>query len=74
VTKFCVGTLFRSQVMNCQTHAIGKAIRPLFAEPVTNRDLWFTSPPQRSLLVFWLFSVIPIFAFKFPIFYFTIRI
>jgi len=21
--------------MDCQTHAIGKAIRPLFAEPVT---------------------------------------
>ena len=25
-----------------------------------NRDLWFTLPPQRSLLVSWLFSAIPI--------------
>jgi len=25
-----------------------------------NRDFWFTLPPQRSLLVSWLFSAIPI--------------
>ena len=25
-----------------------------------NRDLWFTLPPQQSLLVSWLFSAIPI--------------
>ena len=34
-----------------------------------NRDLWFTLPPQRSLLVLWLFSAIPIPILKFPIFY-----
>ena len=34
-----------------------------------NRDLWFTLPPQRSLLVSWLFSAIPIPILKFPIFY-----
>ena len=32
-----------------------------------NRDLWFTLPPQRSLLVLWLFSAIPIPILKFPI-------
>jgi len=35
VTKFCAGTILTSQGMDCQTHAIGKAIRPIFAEPVT---------------------------------------
>ena len=33
-----------------------------------NRDLWFALPPQRSLLVWWLFSAIPIHIVKFPIF------
>ena len=33
-----------------------------------NRDLWFTLPPQRSLLVLWLFSVIPIPILKFQFF------
>ena len=33
-----------------------------------NRDLWFTLPPQRSLLVLWLFLAIPISYFKFKIF------
>ena len=32
-----------------------------------NRDLWFTLPPQRSLLVLWLFSAIPIPILKLPI-------
>ena len=32
-----------------------------------NRDLWFTLPPQRSL-VSWLSSAIPIPILKFPIF------
>ena len=32
-----------------------------------NRDLWFTLPPQRSLLVSWLLSAIPIPILKFPI-------
>ena len=35
MTKFCAGTILTSQVMDCQTRAIGKAIRSLFAEPVT---------------------------------------
>ena len=34
-----------------------------------NRDLWFTLPPQQSLLVSWLFSVIPISYFKNSNFY-----
>ena len=33
-----------------------------------NRDLWFALPPQQSLLVWWLFSAIPIPILKFPIF------
>ena len=35
VTKFQTVTIFTNQVMCCQVHAIGKAIRPRFAEPVT---------------------------------------
>ena len=35
MTKFQDGTILTSQVMDCQVHAIGKAIRPLFADPVT---------------------------------------
>ena len=34
-----------------------------------NRDLWFTLPPQQSLLVLWIFSAIPIPILKFLIFY-----
>jgi len=36
-----------------------------------NRDLWYTLPPQRSHLVSWLFSAIPIPLLKFSIFYYT---
>jgi len=39
VTKFCAGTILTSKVMDCQTRAIGKAIRHLFAEPVTYCDV-----------------------------------
>ena len=35
VTKFQTGTMLTSQVMDSQIHAIEKAIRPLFADPVT---------------------------------------
>ena len=35
MTKFQAGTVHTSQVMDCQVHATGKAIRPLFADPVT---------------------------------------
>ena len=35
LTKFQAGTLFPSQVMVFQVHAVGKAIRSLFADPVT---------------------------------------
>ena len=35
VTKFQDGTILTSQVMDCQVYAIGKAIRPLFADLVT---------------------------------------
>ena len=36
VSKFQTGTMLTSQVMDSQIHAIEKAIRPLFADPVTN--------------------------------------
>jgi len=35
VTKFQTGTMLTSQVMDSQIQAIEKAIRPLFADPVT---------------------------------------
>ena len=40
----------------------GVITNPYFChfEMSQNRDLWFTLPPQRSLIVSWLFSVIPI--------------
>ena len=33
--KFQAGTIHTSQVMDCQVHAIGKAISPLFTDLVT---------------------------------------
>ena len=36
VAKFHAGTIFTSQIMDWQAHVIGKAIRPLFTELVTN--------------------------------------
>jgi len=39
VTKFDVSILLTSQVMDCQMHEIGKAVRPLFADLVTNADV-----------------------------------
>ena len=40
MTTFQAGTIHISQVMDCQVHAIGKAIRPvpIFTEPVTYAD------------------------------------
>ena len=38
--KFQTGTIFTSQVMCCQVHAIGQAIRLLFADPVTYKVLF----------------------------------
>jgi len=35
VTELYVSTILTRQVIDCQIHAIGKAIRPLFAGPVT---------------------------------------
>ena len=35
MTKFQAGTILKTHVMDCQVHAIGKAIRPLFADQVT---------------------------------------
>jgi len=35
VTKFQVGTILTCHTMDGQVHTIGKAIRPLFADPVT---------------------------------------
>jgi len=34
--------------MDCQTHAIGKAIRPLFAEPVTIGDFLSTAQKHNA--------------------------
>ena len=36
LTEFQDSTVITMEVMGCQVHAIGKAIRPLFADPVTN--------------------------------------
>ena len=36
MTKLQAGNVHTSQVMDFQVHAIGKAIRLLFADPVTN--------------------------------------
>ena len=38
VTKFQVGTILTCLTMDGQMHTIGKAIRPLFADPVTNES------------------------------------
>ena len=38
VTTFQVGTILTCHTMDGQTHTIGKAIRPLFADPVTYGD------------------------------------
>jgi len=35
VIKYHVSTMLTNQVINCQVCVIGKAIRPLFADPVT---------------------------------------
>ena len=41
MTKFQAGTILHtSQVMDCQLHVIGKAIRPLIADPVTYIATW----------------------------------
>jgi len=43
--------MLRSQVMGCQMHEIGKAIRPLFTDPVTNVvfkiDITFSVEPKK---------------------------
>ena len=39
LTKFCNVTLITMEVMSCQVHAITKAIRPIFADAVTNTGL-----------------------------------
>jgi len=48
VTKFQGSTIFTSHVMGHHVHTIGKAIRPLFADPVTYIRLtaitWLTTP------------------------------
>ena len=36
VTKFQAITMLTHQVMDCQVHAIGKAIQPLFAYLITS--------------------------------------
>ena len=35
-TKFQDGTLFPSQAMSCQVHAIGKIVKPIFTDLVTH--------------------------------------
>ena len=44
MTKFQDGTIHTSQVMDCQVHAIGKAIRRLFTDPVNISYTTGTSP------------------------------
>ena len=43
MTEFQDGNFIAMEVMGCQVHAIGKAIRPLFADPVTIIDSWVMS-------------------------------
>ena len=39
MTKCQAGTIRTSHVMGCQVHTIGKTIRPLFEDPITNTVL-----------------------------------
>jgi len=48
---------------------VANACKPYFDSVSQNRDLWFTLPPQRSLLVSWFFSAIPIPCLKILFFY-----
>ena len=48
MTKFQTGTMLTSQVMDSQIHAIEKAIRPLFADPVTYHDLLLDHALHKS--------------------------
>ena len=40
VSKFQVGTILKCHTMDGQTHTIGKTLRPLFADPVTNYKIF----------------------------------
>ena len=43
MTKIQAGNIHTSQVMDCQVHAIGKAMRPLFTDLVTIIGEWYAS-------------------------------
>ena len=48
MTKCQAGTILKSKIMNCQVHAIGNALRPLFADPVTFLEFPFSLDFQRN--------------------------
>ena len=58
MTKFCNGTLITMEVMGCQVHAIGRAIRPFFTDPVTYAK--FQSSKNGSDLCVKYYTFLPI--------------
>ena len=51
MSEFQDGTSITMKVMGCQVHAIGKAIRLLFADPVTLISSWhivLANPPEND--------------------------
>ena len=40
MTDFQDGTLITMEAMGCQVHVIRKAIRPIFADPVSTKTSW----------------------------------
>ena len=58
VTKFKAGTIFRRHTTDGRMHSIGKAIRPLFADPVTIVDLstLMSFVPEPHLHHWYLFT------------------
>ena len=51
MAEFQDGTLITTEVEGCQVHAIGKAIRPPFADPVTYID-WCRSHYWCNIILF----------------------
>ena len=59
LTKFQTGTMLTSQVMDSQIHAIEKAIRPLFTDPVTNfQNLKILEIFKRNILKYFVITLI----------------
>ena len=48
MTKFQDGTIFTREIKGSQVRAIGKAIRPVFAGPVTYTNVYFIAEVNLS--------------------------